>query len=94
MKSFAEITNADNRNFTEINKSFSQKYTSKCFSFLQTIFQNLVTVITSKNELQVWQKSDRSGNTEWHAYDPATGRSVCVASEQEMRYWIEERYYQ
>lgn len=94
MKSFAEFATRDNRSFTEKYEQFSQKYTSKFLSSLQTIFQNLVTAIASKNEVQVWQKSDRSGNTQWHAYDPTTGRSICVASEQEMRYWIEERYYQ
>jgi len=31
------------------------------------------------------------GNTWWNAYDPA-GRSVSLASEAEMRIWIEKRY--
>ncbi|HAZ44776.1 MAG TPA: hypothetical protein DDW76_22230 [Cyanobacteria bacterium UBA11369] len=57
------------------------------------IWQKFLTALVSKSELRVWSESDRSGNTEWHAYDPETGRSICVASETEMRHWIEQSYY-
>ncbi|MFB2919704.1 MULTISPECIES: hypothetical protein [Aerosakkonema] len=64
------------------------------FLFLNKIWQALLKVIVNGNELQVWHKSDRSGHSEWHAYDPATGRHVSASSDTEMRIWIEEQYYQ
>lgn len=66
---------------------------SKFFSTLKKIWLLLFTALTDSNELQVWQTSD-SGKTCWNAYDPATGRSLSLASENELRVWIEERYYQ
>jgi hypothetical protein len=60
---------------------------------LTKLWQKFLTAIVSKSELRVWSASDRSGNTEWHAYDPETGRSICVASETEMRHLIEQSYY-
>lgn len=66
---------------------------SKLLSALNRIWQHLLTILTKGNELQVWQTSDRFGNTWWNAYDPATGRSASLASEAEMRIWIEKRYY-
>lgn len=63
------------------------------FLFFKKVFQHLLTALASRNELRVWQTSSR-GNTQWHAYDPRTDRSICVASEAEIRYWIEQNYYQ
>ncbi len=60
----------------------------------KTIWQHFIYVVSSHNELQVWQKTDRYGNTYWQAYDPVTGRSTSLGSEDEMRIWIEQRYYQ
>lgn len=70
------------------------KNQAKFPSFFHKIWQGLSTVITSKNDLKVWRKSHADGSNEWHAYDPATGRSTCVASDAEMRVWIEQQYYQ
>ena len=68
---------------------------SKFFSALNRIWQHLLTILTKDiNELQVWQTSDHLGNTWWNAYEPTTGRSTSLASDAEMRVWIEEGYYQ
>ncbi|GAX38008.1 hypothetical protein [Nodularia sp. NIES-3585] len=63
-------------------------------SKLQIFWQKLVTALSASSELQVWQKSDRSGHIYWQAYNPITGRSACFGSEAEMRVWIEMQYYQ
>lgn len=70
------------------------KAKSQIFSILDKFCQRLLTGLISKNEVQVWKKSSKNGNSEWHAYDPATGQSTCVASDAEMRIWIEQQYYQ
>jgi hypothetical protein len=61
---------------------------------LPRIWQSLMNWIESSSELQVWQESDRHGCTCcWHAYDPMTGNHACFGSEEEIRIWIEQRYY-
>ncbi|MBE9192023.1 hypothetical protein IQ230_17025 [Gloeocapsopsis crepidinum LEGE 06123] len=61
---------------------------------MKSIWQQVVNYLNAKNELQVWQSSDRNGRTWWNAYDPITGRKTKRDSESEMRTWIEKRYYQ
>ncbi|HEY9737940.1 MAG TPA: hypothetical protein V6D06_16725 [Trichocoleus sp.] len=43
-------------------------------------------------EVQVWCTYDRQGNQWWSAYDRASGHSVNLLSEDEMRRWLEQRY--
>ncbi|WP_414566496.1 MULTISPECIES: hypothetical protein [unclassified Anabaena] len=57
------------------------------------VWQRLVLALSSSNELQVWQTSDRSGHIYWQAYNPMTGRYACFGSEAEIRMWIEMQYY-
>ncbi len=64
------------------------------FNKIQAISQRFITTFTCRHELQVWQKTDRYGNTYWQAQDPKTGNSTILGSEAEMRIWIEQRYYQ
>ena len=62
-------------------------------SFLLTvksIFQRLITMMSDRDEIQVWQKADRCGNICWHGYNPATGDYICLGTEAEMRIWIEQ----
>jgi len=72
----------------------SSKASFLLFAICKTIWQYFIRTITSNNEVQVWQKTDRYGNTYWQAYDPKTGKSTSLGSEAEMRIWIEQRYYQ
>ena len=43
-------------------------------------------------EPHVW-KTRNHGHNLWHTYDPNTGSSADFASENEVRIWLEERYY-
>ncbi len=86
MKSLANLSIKDKADSTISQDTQRPKMFSK-------LWEKILTAIVSKSEMQVWSESDRSGNTEWHAYDPETGRSICVASETEMRHWIEQSYY-
>lgn len=67
---------------------------SRFATFINKICEGFVTLINHANELKVWQSRDRKGHTWWNAYDPATGKSISLDSESEMRMWIEERYHQ
>lgn len=90
MRSFANLSTKEELESTIVQE---QEMPSKMLSGWQKMVQKFLTAVVSKRELRVWSTSDRSGNTEWHAYDPETGRSICVASETEMRHWIEQSYY-
>jgi cation transport regulator ChaB len=56
--------------------------------------QNLAqAAFNQTEEVKVWQKTDRYGNAYWHVYDPKTGHSVHLGSEEEVMSWIESHYY-
>lgn len=44
-------------------------------------------------EPQVWKSADRAGYTWWHVYDPLTGQTADLESEEEVCIWIEEHIY-
>lgn len=64
------------------------------FWAINQIGQFFLSVADGEDDLRIWQTSDRDGNTWWHGCDRATGRSTCVATDHEMRAWIDRRYCQ
>jgi len=64
------------------------------FWAINQIGQFFLSVADGEDDLRIWQTSDRDGNTWWHGCDRATGRSTCVATEDEMRAWLDRRYCQ
>ncbi|PSB32211.1 hypothetical protein [Stenomitos frigidus] len=60
--------------------------------WLREMWQDLMDVVTYKPELKVWQSVDRSGNLWWNGYNPATGDSVVLESEQEVRIWLAQSF--
>jgi len=64
------------------------------FSAINQIGQFFLFLADGEDDLRIWQTSDRDGNTWWHGCDRATGRSTCVATEDEMRAWLDRRYCQ
>jgi hypothetical protein len=61
---------------------------------MNQVWQFFLSATVGDNKLKIWQTSDNDGNTWWHGCDRATGRSTCVATEDEMRAWIDRHYYQ
>lgn len=72
----------------------NQAETNKIFSRLTGFFEQVTKSLLGCDELRIWVTSDKSGNKNWHAYDPVTGRYITVDSETEMQAWIEKRYHQ
>jgi len=61
---------------------------------LSRVCQNLVqTTFNQNDEIKVWQKTDRFGNSYWSVYDPKSGHSAHFGTEQEVMSWIETHYY-
>lgn len=58
-------------------------------------FANLwrsLIISDSTNEPDIWQTTDRHGNLWWHAYDPVTGQTSYLSSEEEVLMWLDQRH--
>lgn len=44
-------------------------------------------------EPEVWRSADAAGNVWWHVYDPTTGYTAALETEEEVQIWLEERLY-
>jgi hypothetical protein len=62
-------------------------------NWIHRLWQRFVEAFSGKTELQVWQRTRADGQLYWQAYDPVSGEFVIRGSEDEMRDWIETRYY-
>jgi hypothetical protein len=47
--------------------------------------------ISQSPEPEVWQTTDRSGNLWWHVYDPLTGQTADLESEEAVQIWLDDR---
>jgi len=61
---------------------------------LKQFGERLVQLVLGSHEVQVWQGRDRHGNMYWRVYDPVTKASDSFSSVNEVRIWLEQRYYQ
>ncbi|MGJ3245314.1 MAG: hypothetical protein ACFE0I_04475 [Elainellaceae cyanobacterium] len=62
-------------------------------SRLQKIWQWFVSAMAQNSEPRIWKVADAKGNPYWRVYDPASDRMTTLASEAEVRIWLEQRYY-
>jgi hypothetical protein len=49
-------------------------------------------ILGCSGEPNIWQSMDRHGNLWWHAYDPATGQTSYLSSEEEVLMWLDQRH--
>lgn len=50
-------------------------------------------ILTQPSEPSIRQKRDRFGHNSFQVYDPMTRKYGEFSSEQEIRVWLEQRYY-
>ena len=62
-------------------------------SALQTIWHHTMDYFTRGDEPRIRMTSTQSGQKIWHLYDPVTQEKVTASSEEEVRFWLETRYY-
>ncbi len=60
---------------------------------LQTLGDRLLSFFTGTTELRIWQRT-RHGQPVWFAHDPVTDRTRSFYSEQDLRHWLDTRYYE
>lgn len=81
-----------NNCFDKNKKTQENKYNSLSFSWLYKAWEKFVHTLIHSEELRVWQRRDRQGNTYWEVYDPQTGKYFSSGSEADILAWIEQRY--
>lgn len=61
---------------------------------LGPMVSSLVAYLCGSNSLSVTVKRDRQGQTAFVVYDPVSRQRHTFGSEQELRVWADQRYYQ
>lgn len=56
-------------------------------------YQFIAQTIATRHEPQIEMKCDRLGRKVWEVSDPTSGYATTCHSEQEVRVWLEQRYY-
>lgn len=74
-------------------KKVAKSQSEKLFSWLKKAWHFVIDVLSKEPQIKIQEKCDRQGNTYWYVYDPTTGDSTYLATEQEVLIWIEERYH-
>ncbi|MUG95477.1 hypothetical protein F7734_25180 [Scytonema sp. UIC 10036] len=94
MKGLSLKSDTPNTSFTKNlqDSHSSENPHSLLLSWLQRTWQRLIQELASANELKVWEKRDRHGNTYWKAYDSITDKHFCSGSEADVIAWIEQVY--
>jgi hypothetical protein len=57
------------------------------------ILHRLIESIIAVNEPKIYSLKSRSGNAYWAIRDPILGHKLFFESEQEVRAWLDKRYY-
>ncbi|WP_035986151.1 hypothetical protein [Leptolyngbya sp. KIOST-1] len=60
---------------------------------LKQLGDRAMRFFTGQNELRIWQRT-RNGQPLWFAHDPVTNRTRSFYSEQDVRTWLDQRYYE
>lgn len=53
----------------------------------------LLTALTEGNSLRIWTEETGQG-TRWYVHDPLSQRQQNFDSEESLRVWLEQRYYE
>ncbi len=51
------------------------------------------TRLSTYAEPKIWERKDRYGNIYYRIYDPKSDRYIYFNSEEEVRWWLDKRYY-
>lgn len=52
-----------------------------------------IAAMAGNMEPRIRQVRNGDGHLRWRAYDPVSGQVAYLASESELRHWLEQRYY-
>jgi hypothetical protein len=60
---------------------------------LKLIGKWMGNLLITQSKLKIWQEKDRAGNEVWKVYDSRKNCTVYLASEEEVRIWIDNSFY-
>lgn len=63
-------------------------------SQFKRIWNLLLSAFSGSSEPKIYQRHDRHGNIYFKVYDPVTHQIGTFNTEQEVRVWLDQRYYQ
>lgn len=61
--------------------------------FISNVLQRIVEMFTPSSELRIFAGRDQHGNTYYRVYDVLTHEFYHFESENDVRIWLEGRYY-
>ncbi len=80
--------------FKSVVSNFSRQ---KSDPYLINIFaqwgRSWVQFLTGGGEPKIWQTLTQNGEMIWNVYDPKTRKTEQFMNEEDVRIWIEQRYY-
>lgn len=94
MRSYFESFNgyAEKKESSQLSDGFRPQFEGVSDWFNHTV-NAIAHALLGNSDPFIWQKTDRNGNTWWIINDPLTGTRFHAVSEEEVRAWIEQRYY-
>ncbi|MEM6447909.1 MAG: hypothetical protein AAFY57_15670 [Cyanobacteria bacterium J06642_2] len=78
--------------FTTPELSFRPQQTP--LTALQQVGKICAALFLGNPEPRIWKIMRADGTTHWRIYDPTSDRRHSFSSENEVRAWLERRYYQ
>lgn len=67
---------------------------SSLFTWINRIWRRLNASSPQASIPFIWKTIDISGSIKWNTFDPLTGQTVLLMSEDEFYSWLTQRYYQ
>jgi hypothetical protein len=92
MKEYLRYVDFKNIHFVNQNSPKTKSIGYNIRSVGARLWQKIVAFFSNESKLKVRSTRDSRGEIWWHIYDPATNRSAILASEAEIRNWLDERY--
>jgi hypothetical protein len=83
----------------DLNAHSSSNNAKKIFSAIAITLKSSLSYIwdilstSLSNDPRIWQRRDRFGRVYWQVYDPIRDRTIIFNSEEEVRYWLDQRFY-
>jgi hypothetical protein len=67
--------------------------TAQTHSKKATLWQRWIQALVGNQEPQIFHRRDRQGYSYLEVYDPTSGKTHSFNTTQEVRVWLEQRYY-
>lgn len=89
-----ELITSESEHPASVDVSRVNQVWARSKAYLDKVGQSLLGYFCGSKDPQIVTKRDRDGNTFFVAYDPIDQAHYTFTSEQEVRVWLDQRYYQ